>query len=218
MIAGSNVRYMRYEMPLVPVVAVLAAAALLVFWHRRPEPKLVGIALLAAVFVGSVYMSVQIDRELVNVDPRDKMFFAIDEVVPVRSEVGVIWEPWFHGPPLDYVNGGAALRSNPTWNAFTRKLRDFTALGIDPEALREHSPYAVAYSHFEIRDALRVGRPPAEELMEVLDEQYRPVWTHQSNAPLQGVLGWTPPQDWMYPFPTLKLWVRDYQTDADSGE
>ncbi|MFO7948068.1 MAG: glycosyltransferase family 39 protein [Armatimonadota bacterium] len=209
-IAGANVRYMRYELPLVPAIAVLAPAALLALWRRRPEPKLVGIILLAAVLLGSAYVSIQMDRELMDVDPRDEMFFVVDQTVPVQAEVGMIWEPWFQSPPLDYVNGGTVLRGNPTWQAFSRQLRQFAVIGMSGEDLRKVRPFAVVYSNFEIRDALRVGQPSAETFVAALENEYEQIWTYETQAPLAGTLGWTPPQDWLYPFPTLHLWIRDF--------
>jgi hypothetical protein len=53
--------------------------------------------------------------------------------------------------------------------------------------------------------------------MEVLSEQYSLVWHNPTRAPLAGMLGWAPPQDWLYPFPELALWVRQ-QPSVQSDE
>jgi hypothetical protein len=207
MIGQSGVRYMRYEIPLVPLVAVLAAAAPLLLWRTLPEIKLIGVLALMVVFGASAYHSYLLDRELIRPDSRDHMLWLISEYVPMHETVATIWEPWFHGPPLDYVNGGTVLRQNPLWQTFSRDARPHLALGLNPEALREAKPWAVIYSNFEIRDNLRIGEKSAQEFVQLLAEDYRKVVSEASRAPLYGWCGWQPPQDWLYPFPQLTLWV-----------
>ena len=207
MIGKSGVRYMRYEIPLVPPVAVLAAAAPLLLWRKSPNLKLIGVLALIIVFTAASWTTYRLDRELLRVDDRDRMLSLIAEYVPMYETVATVWEPWFHGPPLDYVNGGTVLRQNPLWQTFSRDARPHLALGLDPEALREAKPWAVTYSNFETRDNLRAGEPSAQQFVQLLAEDYRNVAGDASRAPLCGWHGWQPPQDWLYPFPQLTLWV-----------
>ncbi len=207
MIGASGVRYMRYELALVPVLAVLAAASPLLVWRGRAEWKLTAILALAAVIGTSGYYSLQLGRELRETDDRDRILWVVTEYVPQHQTVGTIWEPWFQGPPLDYVNGGTVLRRNPLWQKYSRPVRPLVTLGLDAKALQELAPYAVTYSNFEIRDALRVGQTSPIEFMAALEANYRKIWEGQTRAPLAGCCGWVPPQDWLYPFPALDLWV-----------
>ncbi len=221
MIGASGVRYMRYEMPLVPVLAVLAAASPLLVWSRRAEWKLAAILAVAALLGASTYYSVQLDRELMEPDDRDRMLWVVGEYVPQYRTVGTIWEPWFQGPPLDYVNGGAMLRENPLWQTYSRPVRPHVTLGLDAKTLQEFAPYAVTYSNFEVRDALRVGQTGALEFMEALAADYDKTWESDTRAPLAGCCGWVPPQDWLYPFPELHLWITKHgvaETEANTDE
>jgi hypothetical protein len=216
-IGASGVRYGRYALPLVPVIAVLAAAAPLLIWRSRSEVKIAAILMMAALVSVNTYYSGSLSQQLMQPDDRDRALWVIADYVPETSDIGTVWEPWFQGPPLDYVNGGTMLRQNPLWQAFSRQIRAHRTLGLDPQALREAAPYAFIHSNFEVRDALRVGHHHVQEVMEVLSEQYRLVWHNPTRAPLAGMLGWAPPQDWLYPFPELALWVRQ-QPSVQSDE
>ncbi len=206
-IGASGVRYMRYEMPLVPAIAVLAAASPLLVWRKRAELKLVAVLLVAAAMGASSYYSTQLALELMQPDERDRMLWMVTDYVPQQETVGTVWEPWFQGLPLDYANGGALLRESPLWQSFFRPVRPHVTIGIDAKALERLSPYAVTYTNFEMRDALRVGQDDAREFVAALESRYDRIWDNRTRAPLAGCCGWVPPQDWLYPFPAITFWV-----------
>lgn len=208
MIGSSGVRYGRYVMPIVPVVAVLAAASPLLVWRNKAELKLAAVLAIGALLGANAYHSALLSYEMMQPDDRDRTLWLLAEYVPQTETVGTVWEPWFQGPPLDYVNGGAILRQNRLWQTFSRQVRPHITVGQDADALGDTLPYAVVYSNFEVRDALRIEHGPTLEWMQVLSEEYRLVWYKPTRAPLAGILGWVPPQDWLYPFPELTLWVR----------
>ncbi len=207
MIGRTGVRYMRYGVPLLPVVAVLAAAAPMLVWRIRAEAKLVAIFAVAAVLLAAGYVSAQISLRLTAPDDRDEMLYLIAHFVPQNVLVGTVWEPWFQGPPLDYVNGGMVLRSTPLWRNFSRTVRPHVTIGADAQALVDQRPFAFVYSNFELRDALRTGDPGAQRLLAALEEHYQLVISQPTRAPLAGLFGWAPPQDWLYPFPELAFWI-----------
>jgi len=207
MIGHTGVRYMRYEVPLAPVIAVLAAASPLLIWRRRADLKLAAIAVVTVALGVAVYCSVLIDMRLIEPDDRDQMLHIIAQYVPQNVLVGTVWEPWFQGPPLDYVNGGMVLRSNTLWRRFSRVVRPHVTIGTDAQLLVDQRPFAFVYSNFELRDGLRTGDPGAQRLLAALKEHYELVMSEPTRAPLAGMLGWAPPQDWLYPFPELSFWI-----------
>lgn len=209
MISLSNVRYGRYEVPLTVALAVLTAAAPYALYLRRAELRLVAVALpLAVVVCGLAASGLLVLRLRELPDPRDAALQAVLAKVPPGRAVGLAWEPWFNSPPVDRCNGGQVLRANPLWSRYQAPLRPLAITGISPEALQQQRPFAFALSEFELRDALRVGDPNARRFREVLGEGYLPAAVTGCAAPLSGLLGWVPPQDWLYAFPTLTVYVR----------
>jgi hypothetical protein len=208
MISLSNVRYGRYEVPLTPILALLVAAAPYALYLRRAELRLFAVILPAAVIGFGLGASLILATTLRNVpDPRDAALSTVLLHVPPSRNVGLAWEPWFNAPPLDRVNGGQALRNNPLWSQFKAPVRPLVFTGIDPQALAAQKPFGFVLSNFEIRDALRVGDQRAIDFRSLLRDKYIPADVLQRPAPLSGILGWVPPQDWLYPFPTETVYV-----------
>ena len=208
-ISVSNVRYGRYEVPLTPVLAVLVAAAPMALYRRRVELRLLGVVLPAAVIGFGLGVSLLLAMQLREApDPRDVVLQATLVHVPPARDVGLAWEPWFNAPPLDRCNGGQMLRSNPLWGQFRAPVRPLSITGIDPHALRTEKPFSYVLSNFEIRDWLRVNDANAVAFRAVLRDDYVPAAVVESKPPLAGILGWVPPQDWLYPFPSETLYLR----------
>lgn len=202
MIAMSNVRYGRYEIALLPVVALLLAAAPAAFSLRRVELRLFGVLLPGAALLAALGTSLWMAQTLrQEPDPRDVALRSIKQLAPPDTPVGLAWEPWFNVPPVDRCNGGQALRANPFWGQFKAPVRPLIVTGIAPAALQREQPFVFALSNFEIRDALRLGDPNAEAFMAYLRANYLPAVVSERRAPLVGFLGWQPPQDWLYAFP-----------------
>jgi len=215
-IGGAQVRYARYAMPLLPVVAVLAAGVIsddLIAAVRGRVHAWVMAAGVAVVMVGSVLAAGMMDHrmlwELAAVDARAESLTVLRARVPSEGSIGLITEPWFSHPPVDYCNGGMALRRNPLWASYRSPIRNLAILGLDADALREQAPDAVVLTGFEIAARRTAGDPRAQEFMNALSElRYRPIsrprgmaWAWAARRPLA--------QDWLYPFPWIEVWARE---------
>lgn len=208
---AAGVRYLRYALPLTPLVALLAAAAPAASWRRRGSTRLPGVVLATAVVVGGAWVSWQMAQSLATtVDPRDEAREHILRITPPDRTVGMVWEPWFQAPPLDPCNGGQVLRRNPLWRQFRDPVRPLVFLGLDAEALRREQPLVVVTSNFEVRDWERVGEAGAKAFLGELSKHYAPALVAERRAPLAGVLGWQPPQDWLYAFPTIRVYLNEH--------
>jgi hypothetical protein len=208
MISLANVRYGRYEVALTPVLALLVAALPAALLRQRVGWRLVG-TLLPVLVVGlavgtSALMVLRLQNEK---DPRDASLRVLLSHVPPGGSVGLAWDPWFNAPPIDPQNGGTVLRQNPFWGQLCRPLRPVVVTGLDGAALEREQPQGYALGNFEIRDALRLGQAPARRFREVLTKLYLPAGVLVRPAPLSGVLGWAPPQDWLYPFPEITVYA-----------
>jgi len=208
MIALAQVRYGRYEVGLLPVLALLVAAASGAVSTWRVEWRLVGVLLPALVIGLSLGVSgMLVTRLQREADPRDVTLRAVIQHVPPGRAVGLAWDPWFNAPPVDPLNGGQVLRGNSFWRQFSRPVRPLVITGVDATALQSTRPFAYCLSNFEIRDALRLGQPEARRFRDILGESYLPAVVAVREAPLAGVLGWAPPQDWLYAFPDETLYI-----------
>lgn len=207
--ALANVRYLRYDVPLTPLLALLCAAAPLALWQRRPGGRLVALLLPALAIGLGLGVSARIGLNLrTQADPRDLARDAVIRKVPPDRAVGMVWEPWFQSAPLDPCNGGMALRRNPFWGQFQAPARPLVFLGLDAAKLAQAQPLAVVVSNFEVRDAMRVGDPEQKAFARALTREYQVAQVERRAPPLEGLLGWQPPQDWMYAFPTIMVYLR----------
>lgn len=212
--AGAQVRYARYEIALLPVVAVLAAGVLSLERRNDGSTALMAVAralTIALLLVGSVTGAALVDqallRALVQPDARDVGLQVIAARVPPDGRVGLLTEPWFHHPPVDYCNGGVALRGNPLWGAYRRPLRELVILGTDAEALRHELPDGVVVTGWEVDAALYAGDARTVAFMAALDEAgYEPTAAPGAAAWRPGVR--PPASDWLYPFPRVAIYLR----------
>lgn len=232
MISLAQVRYGRYEVALMPVIAILLAAGPAALYGRRAELRLFGVLLPALVIGVSLGTSATIASRLAGQrfervlapgertprplsyrvryepDPRDVSLLEVVRRVPPGRPVGLVWEPWFNAPPLDPVNGGQVLRHNELWKQFSQPVRPLMIVGLDAQALQREQPFAFVLGNFEIRDALRLQQPGALAFRRTLSDLYLPAAVASREAPLSGRFGWVPPQDWLYAFPEITLYIR----------
>jgi hypothetical protein len=220
MIAGAQVRYGRYAAPLLPVVAVLAAGVasddLLALARGRVQPWLMAVA-MALLLGGSVLGAGILDHRLLQglvtqdarSETRSEALALLEARVPRDGTIGLITEPWFYHPPVDYCNGGVALRGNPLWAAYRRPIRTLAMKGLAVEEVREAEPDAVVLTGFEVAVKRTAGDGQALEFMAGLEEMgyapiYRPeglAWWWASRRP--------PAQDWLYAYPWVEVWARE---------
>ncbi len=198
MISLAGVRYARYEVPLLPALAVFAAAA----WRRSAWARRVGIALAGLAALGSCHISAR----LCLPDSRDAALRWLLEHSAPAEQVAFNWQPWFQVPPVDYCNGGEALRANPVWRQFIHSLRPLVIADYDIVVVTTTMPEWFIWSEFEMRDFLRAGDEKAQALADVLRQRWRVVADFSTFPRWTLLPRWlNPPQDWMYPSPPLRL-------------
>lgn len=197
-IATAGVRYARYEVFLLPAAAVGMGACFAGLRRRR-------LGWVAAVWLalGAAHCG-YLALRLCGPDSRDLALRELLSKSRPNEAVGLIWEPWFHSAPVDYCNGGQALRRNPFWQQWTSPLRPLAVVGYDAAKLRAARPRWFLVSEVERRDYLRTNQ--ATEFWQALSADYAPVaaW----NDGLWGTLVprfLSPPQDWLYP--AMPLWL-----------
>ena len=200
-IGSAQVRYARYEMVLLPVVAALIGwiAQSTGLRLRDDAPKAVGWPIVGIGFVGAAWLSVLWLMVMGHVgfeDPRKAVMSFVE-----GETLGMVSEPWFHHPPVDYCNGGPALRSNPIWGAYKRPMCEFVITGLNPDAIREPLPRAFVFTDYDLT------APPeqVEAFKRELRKHYGNWWKSDQGTGVwwTTVLIPTAAHDWLYPFPMI---------------
>ncbi|MBC7288998.1 MAG: glycosyltransferase family 39 protein [Armatimonadetes bacterium] len=205
-IAAARVRYARYELPLLPFIAIGAASAATLLGRRARQ-------LLAAFCIAAGIHSALISASMCLPDARDQALAFILNHASEGDTVGLVWEPWFQSPPLDYCNGGEVLRRAPLWRMFSAPRRRIVVVGSDARALERTRPAWLVISDVELRDLLRARDPRAILFAETVRRLYEPVAEWNRRAPPALVpASLAPPHDWLYP--AMRLTVYRLRADA----
>jgi hypothetical protein len=159
LIGSAGVRYARYELPLEPVGALALAVALAgALQSRAPLRRQLALAAAACWLAAGLTTDLARDRVLAHTDVRQDMLATVLQQVGPDETLGLMWEPWFSNAPVDYCNGGTALRSNPLFRRFQRPVRRLVVTAVDPQTLRHSRPPWLLVSDFETEGGSQVAR------------------------------------------------------------
>jgi 4-amino-4-deoxy-L-arabinose transferase-like glycosyltransferase len=219
MIGGTGVRYARYGLPLVPLLAVGAACALEAALGSAPRLRALLHAVTAACLLLALGASACLSGSMaLSPDPRDAAFSNLDRTVLPSETVGVARTIWFDMPPLDHVNGGDVLgRRFATLSRPVRPLR--VVPNFDAAQLRrERLPWFVE-TDFQTAEWLRAGNPAAREFRRALQAHYTLHGTHARRVAWPPTARWGPvPHDFSYPFTRVRIWRLKPSEDAPAGD
>ncbi len=101
LISLAVVRYARYTIPLLPIIA-LWAGRLLADVSRLPHParRGAGLVLGAATLLLTLADAGWLVQAMAGPDPRDQALAWLDAHAPAPTPVGFTVQPWFYTPPL----------------------------------------------------------------------------------------------------------------------
>ncbi|HEY3413589.1 MAG TPA: glycosyltransferase family 39 protein [Armatimonadota bacterium] len=166
LISLAAVRFQRYDMPLLPVLAVAAGclfARLRGRWLALPAAAIVATFVLAQ---GAVSTMSSPGGDLLETgqpfrgDPRDAVNDWFVRMAPPGATIGLTREPWFFSPPFSAANGGPQ-----TVGMFRRETgRRFNLQILGPnDSDFSPRPDFVVISDYEYGDALRLQGVPVPE-------------------------------------------------------
>jgi len=213
MIGTAQVRYARYEVSLLPALIILGTVPIAGLlsgrrWHRGG-----GYVLAALCLVPAVYWSVQTCAGLAQLDPRGDALETIRRITPEDANIGLVREPWFDVPPVDYCNGGRILRQN--FRMYQRAVRPLVITDLDQVRLEAERPHTFILSGFNTRARLRAGDEEAVRFILALLGSYKRSHWH-GGLPLQYV-PWELGSDWLYPWPEIQIFLRKGPPDSRGG-
>ena len=143
----SQVRFMRYLLPLAPPLCLLAAYGV----SRFPFPKVCGAIVAAFALVGCS----NVLWPFVAEDPRDR---AAKAMSAPNSKIGLLGNPWFYTPPFQA-------------QGFNQAVAGVVATGFDAKRIGEAKLDFFAVSEFEWRERARLDPKAAASFFVELERQ-----------------------------------------------
>ena len=215
-ISLAQVRFARYTIPLLPVMAVLGA---------RPIADLLGVRhwavrslaaiVLVPVIAYTLFYSLALDRVMASTDTRDQADRWIRANVPTGSSIAFPTIPWFYTPPLDPYFG------LPTPSERLDRITEVADYSLivdgdaewDADFLARESPDYVVLSEFEYADRQRIKDSAYESYSQVLKRDYRIIREFSDSPSLLGFeVPLIPklPHDMSYPSPTILIYGKSH--------
>ncbi len=214
-IGCAQVRFLRYTIPLLPVLSVLIArmafegAAGTEPGHPSARGKVVA-ALVAVAACFSLFVSVAHDTMMVGVDARDRAAEYLERSRAEDDAIAFGTTPWFYSPPLEPeftapIPGVARNRmiagSGLYWLRQPAQGREWDLSVLDPPA-----PRFVVLSAAETYNPERLRQPEALAFLERVRSGYSP--RVFENRCLGLPRPDSAPEDWLYAWPRVTVYER----------
>lgn len=203
-------RFIRYLIPLMPFVCVIAASGMvwLVRRMKRSLARAMAVGLGAAVIgLTACYTQGQM-RSLVQPDPRDVAWQWARESYESQGRkwhVGLVQAPWYLHPPASPYNAGPLSRRwFERWNE--KRGKRVIVTGWDVEMVRRQRPDVFFINEAEYYDRIRIGDKEAEGFVSELHKVYARTRVFEKEPARCSWLApgrhWAPP-DWLYDSPRI---------------
>ena len=223
LISLAAVRYARYTIPLLPVLA-LWVGRMAADWSRAATPLRRGLGQWAAASVLGLTLiwCLRLVGFMADTDMRDWALWKINSPgysrrAPALATVGFAAQPWFGTPPV------SPYFSSPKpggWREVLSKQEEarivYKGKDWDVDLLETKKPDLVVLSEYDYADALRLKDPVALRYLEVLRRDYTPSTILVDNnsalstqyTRIEGLptRGW--PHDMLYTCPIISFYKR----------
>ena len=177
----SQVRFMRYLLPIVPFLCVLAAMGI----SRLPKPKIGGAVLMLFALCGTK----DVLWPMLDSDPRDR---AANLLRRQPRPVGVVNNPWYYTPPIQP-------------RGFNAPAEGLVVTGFD--LTRAKAAPSFALSEFDWREAARLSpQGEAARFASALEPFYRKSFSYKIEAPLALPGRDFVPHDYLYTNPETRVY------------
>ena len=215
LISLAAVRYARYTIPLLPILA-LWMGRMLADGSRLPRPMLRRVALSAAAvgFFATSVNTLLLVSAMAGVDTRDQALSWLNSGTAVPAKIGFAVQPWFGTAP---VSPYFTLPGPGAWQAVTpsniQRRIVYSGTDWDTASLLSDKPDVVVLSEYDYDDALRLHNPAATAYIAELRRDYSafiefpPLYSHIPShlAPLPSR---DLPHDMTYPSPQIVICTR----------
>jgi hypothetical protein len=208
----AHVRFARYTIPLLPVMAVLGARPVADLLNTRIRAiRYATAVILIPIIAYTTFYSLALDRVMASPDTRDQALRWIRGNIPAGSSIAFPTIPWFYTPPLDPYFGlpSPSERFNQASEVADYSLVVNADREWDADFLERESPSYVILSEFEYVDRRRIKDRAYESYSDVLRRDYRLVGRFSDSPSLFGLkVPFVPrlPHDMSYPSPTILIY------------
>lgn len=208
LIGLAAVRYARYTIPLLPILALWTGRLLAdVSRLQSTTWRCVGVTASVGVLLFTLCDALWLVGAMAATDPRDRALAWMQIHASPPRRVGFAAMPWFGTPPLDpyftLPGRGAWERINErgSWTLIYEN-KDW-----DTKLLRTVQPEIVLLSEYDYADALRVNDPAVAQYFSALRQNYH-VAAHFGRMGLNGQQQ-NLPHDMTYPSPAIDIYQRN---------
>ncbi len=211
-IGFAQVRFLRYVIPLFPVLAVLVGRLLTEPWHHRPALARALTGLGAIVGLATLMIALNLDRLMTLPDARDLAARYIRDHVPDGASIAFATTPWYYTPPLSpgFTAPSPAARREAAQSLPNYRLRLPTEGAEWDMRVFDPPPDYALLSASESDPAIRLDWAPARPFLARLQADYK-VQVFENTRGLFGIPIQRPtraPDDWLYIFPRITLYTR----------
>lgn len=174
LISLAAVRYARYTIPLLPILA-LWVGRMAADWSHLPRLawRRSAVAVGGIVWMLTLFNVLLLERPMAGQDPRDQALQEINQASPTAT-VGFAAQPWFGAPPV------SPYFSLPNPGGWRRRVSRQGAARIvyagkdwDAALLRSKRPGYVSLSEYDYDDALRLRDPAALRCLQMMQQDYQ---------------------------------------------
>jgi len=215
----SQVRFMRYVFPLLPVLCPCAVWVLCSKIKRPFEPKKiapdVATTFFLLFFLARVTMN-SFDR-FTQIDPRDQAAQWMRTATASQSKpvsIGLANNPWFWTPPFTKENAPPGTSPQKVAEILVSNANySLKVIGFDAQKLAEIKPQFFVMSEFEWQDKVRLNNAPFLQFMESLNRSYKlqevfgrenGFWKSTGKAKFPSIV----PHDYLYANPQMRIYTR----------
>lgn len=213
----SQVRFMRYTLPLMPTFCLFAALGLqqidTLIQGKRQATKDYGLwtmcgSLLLIALIGTT----NILFPFIMPDPRDQAAQFLAAQTPTSTTVGLLTPPWFWTPPLTPQNAArhdtVSEAELAQLSALSRGRYRFVITGFKASALAEAKPRWFVMNEIEWRDQARLQDAHYESFRALLNRDYSLKASFKNSPPLALPGRAFVPHDFLYTNPEIEVYRR----------
>ncbi len=219
LISLAAVRYARYTIPLLPILA-LWTGRMLADGSRLPHPVLrrVAVTVAAVGFAATFVNALLLVSAMAGVDTRDQALSWLNSGASIPAKIGFAVQPWFGTAP---VSPYFPLPGLGAWEAVTppelQRRIVYSGKDWDTAALLADKPDVVVLSEYDYDDAVRVRDRAALAYLAALKQNYAPAAAFLPALPYpvsgskegDGLPARGLPHDMLYPSPDIIIYRRD---------
>ena len=205
----SEVRFLRYLIPIAPALCVFAACGVLALSRFGSTLKRAAGVLLLLV---AAWGTRDVLYDFISNDPRNQAAqwmtnATIERKLLPAPTVGMIESPWFFSPPLSPIDSPPYRRLNESQlSQYTNNWYQFVITGLNTQQLQTRKPKYFILSELEWREKARLQDADYQKFMASLERQYSLVQRFKNQPPFALPERAFVPHDFLYTNPEIRIY------------